>query len=141
LLVNSIVIPSFESVIRMRTEVLAAVLLLLLSAVVGLSRAAPQPQAESETESPIADSKDDKDDSQAYNYNWEVNDPESKNYYGQEQSADETGRVEGKYYVWLADGRLMTVSYYVDGDSGFVPKITFSDPGFTPPADAPARPT
>lgn len=25
------------------------------------------------------------------------------------------------------DGRLMTVTYYVDGESGFVPKITFQD--------------
>merc|ERR1712045_439487 len=32
---------------------------------------------------------------------------------------------EGEYSVWLADGRLMTVSYYVDGESGFVPTITY----------------
>lgn len=76
-----------------------------------------------------------------YSYNWGVNDSESKNYYGQEQKSDDAGRVEGKYYVWLADGRLMTVSYYVDGDSGFVPTITFSDPNFNPPADAPPKPT
>lgn len=38
----------------------------------------------------------------------------------------------GKYMVWLADGRLMTVEYEVDGDSGFKPKITFSDANFTP---------
>lgn len=77
-----------------------------------------------------------------YGYNWEVNDSESKNYYGQEQSSNDAGRVEGRYFVWLADGRLMTVSYYVDGDSGFVPTITFSDPNYTPPpADAPPKPT
>lgn len=76
-----------------------------------------------------------------YKYDWGVNDAESKNYYGQEQSSDDAGRVEGKYFVWLADGRLMTVEYYVDGDSGFVPTITFSDPDFNPPADAPPRPT
>jgi len=69
-----------------------------------------------------------------------VNDSESKNYYGQEQTANDAGRVEGKYFVWLADGRLMTVEYYVDGDSGFVPKITFSDPNFSPPEGAPAPP-
>lgn len=37
------------------------------------------------------------------------------------------GRVEGSYTVWLPDGRLMKVSYYVDGDSGFVPSIEYID--------------
>ena len=30
------------------------------------------------------------------------------------------GRVDGSYSVLMADGRLMTVSYYVDGDSGSI---------------------
>ena len=30
------------------------------------------------------------------------------------------GRVEGSYSVWQPDGRLMTVSYYIDGDSGSI---------------------
>merc|ERR1712243_510219 len=47
---------------------------------------------------------------------------------------DNPGRVEGEYSVWLADGRLMTVSYYVDGESGFVPTITYTD-GYTPEFD------
>ncbi|MHC8302977.1 chitin-binding domain-containing protein [Pseudomonas sp. ZS1P83] len=34
---------------------------------------------------------------------------------------------EGKYTVKLADGRVMTVSYVVDGDGGFRPEISFSD--------------
>ena len=29
--------------------------------------------------------------------------------------------------VWLPDGRLKIVSYYVDGESGFVPTITYED--------------
>ena len=29
--------------------------------------------------------------------------------------------------VLLPDGRLMTVSYYVDAESGFVPTITFEE--------------
>jgi len=103
----------------------------VLLLVIGVGVSAPQGESEPK----------ESDDSQAYSYNWGVNDAESKNYYGQEQSSNAAGRVEGRYYVWLADGRLMTVSYYVDGDSGFVPKITFSDPGFNPPADAPERPT
>ena len=68
-----------------------------------------------------------------YKYEYEVNDPPTKNYQGKEEEQNEAGRTDGKYYVWLADGRLMTVTYYVEGDSGFVPKITFSDPNFSPP--------
>jgi len=68
-----------------------------------------------------------------YGYNYEVNDPPNKSYYGHEENGNEAGRTEGKYFVWLADGRLMTVTYYVDGESGFVPKITFSDANFQPP--------
>ena len=32
-------------------------------------------------------------------------------------------RTDGKYYVQLPDGRLQTVSYFVDGYSGFVAKV------------------
>ena len=31
------------------------------------------------------------------------------------------------FQVLFEDGRLMTVSYYVDGKSGFVPTITFEE--------------
>lgn len=34
-------------------------------------------------------------------------------------------QVSGQYAVWLPDGRLMTVAYTVDGENGFVPKISF----------------
>ncbi len=37
------------------------------------------------------------------------------------------GRTDGMYQVWFEDGRLMTVTYYVDGDSGFVPVITWEE--------------
>merc|ERR1719334_609294 len=50
-------------------------------------------------------------------------------YWTQEEKAEESnpGRVDGSYSVWQPDGRLMTVTYYVDGDSGFVSEITFTD--------------
>lgn len=60
-------------------------------------------------------------------YEYKVEDAEKELYHGKEEARDERGRVEGKYYVWLPDKRLMTVTYYVDGDSGFVPTITFED--------------
>merc|ERR1712025_1317904 len=54
-------------------------------------------------------------------------------YWTQDEGAEESnpGRVDGSYSVWLPDGRLMTVTYYVDGESGFVPTITYTD-NYTP---------
>jgi len=62
-----------------------------------------------------------------YQFEWKVEDAPSNNNYGQNEVGNEAGHVEGKYYVLLPDGRTMTVEYTVDGDSGFVPKISFSD--------------
>jgi len=64
--------------------------------------------------------------------NTEIED-DSGVYWKQDETAEESnpGRVDGEYSVWLADGRLMTVTYYVDGDSGFVPTITYTD-NYTP---------
>lgn len=56
-----------------------------------------------------------------------MEDQPSGNYFGLNEVGKDTGRVEGSYFVLLPDGRLMTVTYYVDGESGFVPKITFQD--------------
>lgn len=61
-----------------------------------------------------------------YNFEWAVDAQDYDNYYGQQETA-QAGRVEGSYYVWLPDQRLMRVDYYVDGDSGFVPTITYED--------------
>ncbi|XP_037800502.1 pro-resilin-like [Penaeus monodon] len=65
-----------------------------------------------------------------YDFQWEVNNEEYQNYYGHQEAAV-NGRVDGSYHVWLPDGRLMRVEYYVDGDSGFVPTITYED-GYAP---------
>ncbi|KAJ8880119.1 hypothetical protein PR048_020742 [Dryococelus australis] len=60
-----------------------------------------------------------------YDYSWKVEDAPSNSYYNQREAGDANGRVDGSYQVWLPDGRLMTISYYVDGESGYVPKITY----------------
>ncbi|XP_069182742.1 cuticle protein 19.8 [Procambarus clarkii] len=65
-----------------------------------------------------------------YDFQWEVNDQEYRNYYGQQESA-KNDRVEGSYHVLLPDNRLMKVTYYVDGKSGFVPTITY-EPNYNP---------
>ncbi|XP_067009929.2 pro-resilin isoform X2 [Anabrus simplex] len=61
-----------------------------------------------------------------YNFDWKVEDAKSSNYYGQKEAGNDYGRVDGNYYVWLPDGRLMSITYYVDGDSGFVPQISYT---------------
>ncbi|XP_050717953.1 uncharacterized protein LOC126999412 [Eriocheir sinensis] len=61
-----------------------------------------------------------------YDFKWNVDAQDYDNYYGQQEAAN-NGRVDGSYYVWMPDGRLMVVTYYVDGDSGFVPTINYID--------------
>ncbi|MEU2367031.1 chitin-binding domain-containing protein [Streptomyces noursei] len=64
---------------------------------------------------------------QPYNYKYDVTDAETQLHHGKEETGNEAGRVEGSYYVLLPDNRLMTVGYYVDGESGFVPQISFQN--------------
>jgi len=71
-----------------------------------------------------------------YEFNWEVKDREAKAdgaFFTHNEKKEEANpdRTEGEYRVWLPDGRLMIVSYYVDKDSGFVPTITYEE-GYTP---------
>lgn len=61
-----------------------------------------------------------------YDFKWNVDAQDYDNYYGQQETAN-NGRVDGSYYVWMPDGRLMVVTYYVDGESGFVPTINYID--------------
>ncbi|KAK3850878.1 hypothetical protein Pcinc_042440 [Petrolisthes cinctipes] len=58
-----------------------------------------------------------------YDFNWAVNDDFGNDFGHQE--AREGDHTEGSFYVQLSDGRLQKVSYYVDGDSGFVADVTY----------------
>jgi len=61
---------------------------------------------------------------QGYEYSWAVQDDASYNEYRhQESSVDDV--VNGFYQVLLPDGRLQTVKYTVEGDSGFVADVTY----------------
>ncbi|XP_055683165.1 pro-resilin-like [Lutzomyia longipalpis] len=62
-----------------------------------------------------------------YEYQYEVKDPEQNLFFDKNEIGDAAGKVTGQYSVLLPDNRLMTVSYSVDGESGFVPKISFQD--------------
>ncbi len=67
-----------------------------------------------------------------YHFEWEVKNKDVKPsgiFARHEETVAEAAptRTEGEYRVWLPDGRLMVVAYYVDGESGFVPTITYED--------------
>ncbi|XP_040581258.1 uncharacterized protein [Lepeophtheirus salmonis] len=57
-----------------------------------------------------------------YAFNYAVLDTESgSDFSAEEESKD--GAVSGQYKVLRADGKIMTVTYSVEGDSGFVADI------------------
>lgn len=58
-----------------------------------------------------------------YSFEWEVNDPESGNEYGQKEERDGDNTV-GSYNVLLPDGRKQIVEYTVDKD-GYHPVIKY----------------
>ncbi|XP_053609265.1 cuticle protein 10.9-like [Plodia interpunctella] len=62
-----------------------------------------------------------------YEYKYDVEDQEKALYFGANEAGDAQGKVIGGYKVLLPDGRLMTVEYTVEGESGFVPKISFEE--------------
>ncbi|KAJ8983982.1 hypothetical protein NQ317_008687 [Molorchus minor] len=62
-----------------------------------------------------------------YDYQYKVENPPTNTFYGKSENGDGVGRVTGSYYVYLPDGRLMTVDYTVDGESGYLPRVTFSN--------------
>lgn len=69
-----------------------------------------------------------------YDFEWGVRDSESANHFGQQETRD-LDETKGSYFVLLPDGRTQRVSYYVDGDSGFVAEVSYEGSG----APAPLR--
>ncbi|XP_042239611.1 cuticle protein 19-like [Homarus americanus] len=59
-----------------------------------------------------------------YDFNYAVKDDYNGNDFGHQESRDGYN-TQGSYYVLLPDGRLQRVTYYVDGDSGYVPQIEY----------------
>ena len=65
-----------------------------------------------------------------YEFSYEVNDPDSGNDFGHEESRqDEEAR--GTYYVVLPDGRRQIVEYEAD-EEGYKPMIRYEDEGGYP---------
>ncbi|XP_066948538.1 pro-resilin-like [Macrobrachium rosenbergii] len=59
-----------------------------------------------------------------YDFNWAVRDESSENDFGHQEARDGEN-TQGSYYVRLPDGRLQTVKYFVDGDSGYVAEVNY----------------
>ncbi|XP_018022123.1 cuticle protein 19 [Hyalella azteca] len=76
------------------------------------SYSAPRPAERSEEEY----------DEAKYELEWKVD--EDGNNFGQSESRD-GDETKGSYVVDLPDGRRQTVTYSVDGDSGFVAEVSY----------------
>ncbi|XP_071541398.1 uncharacterized protein [Panulirus ornatus] len=59
-----------------------------------------------------------------YNFNWAVQHGPSGNDFGHQEARDGDD-TQGSYYVQLPDGRLQTVNYNVQGDSGYVAQVNY----------------
>ena len=59
-----------------------------------------------------------------YDFSWEVSEEDGGNFgYHEARDGDNT---QGSYSVDLPDGRRQTVTYYVNGDSGYVAEVSYS---------------
>ncbi|MCL4151428.1 UNVERIFIED_CONTAM: hypothetical protein GTU68_030356 [Idotea baltica] len=66
-----------------------------------------------------------------YEFDWLVKDEYSGNDFGQQESRDGYD-TKGSYYVLLPDGRRQTVTYYVNGDSGFIADVAYEQTSYQP---------
>ncbi|KAG7166329.1 Pro-resilin-like 14 [Homarus americanus] len=69
-------------------------------------------------------SEDSLEEPTKYGYNWNVKDGYSGNDFTHQEDREDDN-TKGSYSVQLPDGRLQTVTYYVDGDSGFVAEVKY----------------
>ncbi|XP_042235270.1 pro-resilin-like [Homarus americanus] len=63
-----------------------------------------------------------------YTFSYDANDAESGNQYGHAEQRDGTSS-SGEYRVLLPDGRTQVVTYTVEGDDGYVAKVTYEGGG------------
>ena len=74
---------------------------------------------------------------QPYSFSYDVLDVLGNDYGAAEASNGE--QVQGQYSVLLPDGRLQTVSYSVEGDSGFVADVQYEGEARFPDRDGAER--
>ncbi|XP_064111977.1 pro-resilin-like [Macrobrachium nipponense] len=66
-----------------------------------------------------------------YNFNYAVKDDNSRNDFGHQENRNGYD-TKGTYYVQLPDGRLQKVTYYVNGDSGYVAEVSYQGEAYYP---------
>ncbi|KAK4296103.1 hypothetical protein Pmani_031384 [Petrolisthes manimaculis] len=86
------------------------------------SRSVESASYESESESYESESYESSE--AKYDFNWAVKDDSSYNDFGQQEGRD-GDNTQGSYYVHLPDGRLQKVTYYVDGDEGYIADVKY----------------
>ncbi|XP_071541381.1 pro-resilin-like [Panulirus ornatus] len=59
-----------------------------------------------------------------YNFNWDVHDDSTSNEFDHNEER-ENDNTQGSYSVQLPDGRRQIVTYYVNGDSGYVADVKY----------------
>ncbi|XP_047471396.1 cuticle protein 19.8-like [Penaeus chinensis] len=72
-----------------------------------------------------------------YDFNYAAKDDYSGNDFGHQEARDGYD-TQGTYYVQLPDGRLQTVNYNVNGDSGFLADVAYQGKAQYP-AQQPSR--
>jgi len=75
-----------------------------------------------------------------YELEWAVKDDESANDFGHQESSD-GNVVTGSYRVVLPDGRTQTVTFKVEGESGYVAEVTYEGEAKYPEAESKAAAT
>ena len=93
-----------------------------LAALAALADERPYSYRPPQTYSAPESSEEESYEDAKYEFDWQVD--EDYNKFGQEEQRD-GDNTQGSYYVDLPDGRRQTVTYYVDGDSGFVAEVNY----------------
>ncbi|XP_066948381.1 cuticle protein 7-like [Macrobrachium rosenbergii] len=110
--------------LRFQIITLAAVVVIVTGDRRPYSYYAPQESSEESYESTEA----------KYDFDFAVKHDYTGANFGHRESRDGS-ETQGSYYVQLPDGRLQTVRYYVDGDSGYVAEVSYEGEARYPDSD------
>ncbi|XP_042858839.1 pro-resilin-like [Penaeus japonicus] len=98
------------------------VVLALLGVALALPQYSPAPAAPAAAPAQYGSSEP--VDPASYTFSYDANDAQSGNQYGHAEQRDGP-QSSGEYRVLLPDGRTQVVQYSVEGDSGYVAKVSY----------------
>lgn len=93
--------------------------LLVVAALMAIAAAERAPYARPSYQEPAYN------DHPSYSYEYAVKDDYSGNDYAAQETRDGYN-TQGSYRVLLPDGRVQTVTYTVNGDSGYIADVSYS---------------